>query len=271
MRHTLILACVAGLVLTGCERKAEGQTVAVVNGEEITSTELNAELGRANIPAGADKTKARAQVLQAMVDRRLLAQQAKSDGLDKTPDFLNQQRRGTEELLIGMLASRQINTAQLPAPAAIAAFQASRPELFGKRETWDLDQLFYQTPTDAAALKQIAETKSIDGLVAVLTKNGIPFNRGKNKINTGIVPHDLYVRLNALPAGEPFIVPAGNKSAASAIVGRTANVVDADQAKGLAVQAMRQADGQKFMESRLKSLRSSGKVEYQPGFAPPKN
>lgn len=270
MRHTLIVACLAGLVLTGCERKAEGQTVAVVNGEEITSAELNAELSRANIPATADKTKARAQILQAMVDRRLLAQQAKSDGLDKSPDFLNRQRRSTEDLLIGMLASRQINTAQLPSADTIAKFQASRPEMFAKRETWDLEQLFYQTPKDAAALKRIADTHSIDALAAALTQSGIPFNRGKNKINTAIIPHELYVKLNSLPAGEPFIVPSGDRSAASAIVARTSSVPSAADAKSLAVQAIRQTDGQKFMENRLKSLRTGAKIEYQTGFAPPK-
>lgn len=270
MRHTLIIACLAGTILTGCERKAEGQTVAVVNGEEITSTELNAELGRSNIPAGADKTKARAQVLQAMVDRRLLAQQAKSDGLDKSPDFLNRQRRATEELLIGMLASRQINTAQLPSADAITKFQASRPEMFAKRENWDLDQLFYQTPTDQEALKRIAQTRSLDQLAAALTQSGIPFNRGKNKINTGIIPHQLYVELSALPPGEPFIVPNAGRSVASAISARTPIAVNPDQAKSLAVAAMRQVEGQKLMETRLKSLRGSAKIEYQPGFEAPK-
>ena len=99
---------------SACAKKAEGQTVAIVNGEEITAAELNAELANAKIGEGADKAEARSRVLQAMIDRRLLAQQAKADGIDKTPEFLNRQRRATEDLLISMLASRQIDTAKLP-------------------------------------------------------------------------------------------------------------------------------------------------------------
>lgn len=264
----MIAACLVVSIAAGCDRKAEGQTVAVVNGEEITSAELNAELSRINVPAGMDKDKARAQILQAMVDRRLLAQQAKNDGLDKTPDFLNRERRGTEDLLIQMLASRQMNTAQLPSPGAIAAFQASRPEMFAKREAWNLDQLFYTTPTDPAAQKRIADARTMDAMIAALTQSGIPFQRAKNKINTAVVPHELYLRLNALPPGQPFIVPAGTRSVANLIVSREPAVPNPDEARTLAVQAMRQEDGRKFMESRLKSLRSSAKVEYKKGFAP---
>lgn len=270
MHKKLITACIVASVIAGCDRKAEGQTVAVVNGEEITSAELNAELSQVNIPTGFDKDKARNQVLQAMVDRRLLAQQAKTDGLDKSPEFLNKQRRANEDLLINMLASRQLNTAQLPSPDAIAAFQASHPEMFAKREAWDLDQLFYATPTDAAALKRIADAHSLDALTAALGQSGIAFNRGKNKINTAIVPHDLYVKLSALPTGEPFIVPAGPRSVANVITARSPAAPSPDEAKAQAVAAIRQGDGQKFMETRLKSLRGAAKIDYKDGFAPKK-
>lgn len=268
MRKTLITACLLASVIAGCDKKAEGQTVAVVNGEEITSAELNAELTRVNIPPGMDKDTARSKVLQAMVDRRLLAQQAKSDGIDKSPDFLNKERRGTEDLLIQMLAARQMNTAQLPSADAISAFQASHPEIFSKREIWSLDQLSYPTPTDPVVRKRIADAHTMDALIGALTQSGISFMRGKNKISSASIPHELYVRLAALPSGEPFIVPAGNRSVANLIVSREASPPTADEARALAVQGLRQEAGRKFMETRLKSLRSSGKIEYKTGFAP---
>lgn len=266
----MIVASFVVAAVSSCDRKAEGQTVAVVNGEEITSAELNAELSRLNIPASADKTKIRSQVLKAIVDRRLLAQQAKSDGIDKSPEFLSRQRRANEDLLLNMYAQRQASTSKLPTPQEIAAFQNSRPELFAQRAVWDLDQLTYATPKDAAALKDLPGTHSLDAVAAVLTKAGIAFNRQKNRINTGVMPHDLFTHLAALPPGEPFIVPAGDRSIASVIVGREPQAPNPDEARALAVQGMRQADSQKFMETRLNSLRSSAKIEYQPGFGPVK-
>src|SRR4029079_7147844 len=133
MGQRIVLAIVLACILSSCEKKPGGQTVAVVNNEEITAADLNAELASANLPADSSKD-ARAQVLERLIDRRLLAQQAKSDGLDKSPEFLNQQRRATEDLLINLLISRQTNTQQVPSAADIAKFEAAHPGVFAKRE-----------------------------------------------------------------------------------------------------------------------------------------
>ena len=101
-----------------------------------------------------------ARVLQAMIDRRFLAQQAKADGLDKSPEYLNRQRRTTEDLLISMLASRQIDTAQLPSNRRSRRFQASRPWMFAHREQWSSEQIRFAMPTDPAVQSKVDQAKS---------------------------------------------------------------------------------------------------------------
>ena len=54
-RHYLLPIAAACLPLAACGPKATGQSVAVVNGEEISVAELNAELATANVPASADR------------------------------------------------------------------------------------------------------------------------------------------------------------------------------------------------------------------------
>ena len=51
MRSKFVLAVSIALMasVSACDKKAEGQTVAIVNGEEITAAELNAEITNANI------------------------------------------------------------------------------------------------------------------------------------------------------------------------------------------------------------------------------
>ena len=66
MKHLVVAAfVVGGILLSGCQRKAEGQTVAVVNGQEITLPELNFALGQVRVPDGANKDAIRAQVFAA--------------------------------------------------------------------------------------------------------------------------------------------------------------------------------------------------------------
>ena len=272
MRNRIIVALALALATfaSGCDRKAEGQTVAVVNDEEVTATELNAELSAANLPRNLRSDEARSRILQTMIDRRLLAQQARTEGLDTSPEFLNRQRRMTEDLLISMLASRQLNTEQLPSAPEISRYQASRPGMFAKREFWNLDQLQYEAPTNPAVKSQIVAAKTLAQLAGVLTKNNIAFTRSRNRVDTAVIPPDMYGRIATLPKDEPFVIPAGGKMVASVIVAREPSPLVGDQARPLAVAAMRRDQGTKFMQDRLKSLRKSAKIEYKEGFAPPK-
>src|SRR3954463_10860400 len=86
MNRRLVFAIALVFLSSACQKKATGQTVAVVNGDEITASELNAELASENASSSGTTQQARAQALQNVIDRRLLAQQAKSQGFDKSPD-----------------------------------------------------------------------------------------------------------------------------------------------------------------------------------------
>jgi len=269
--HLRIL-CGLFIVLTfsACDKKAQGQTVAVVNGEEITASELNSELSDANLPKGADQKEARSRALQALIDRRLLTAQAREDGLDRSPEFISRQRRMTEDLLLGMLASRQMDASKLPGEAELAQFQAQQPQSFAKREVWNLDQLAYETPKDPAVQARILKTKTLDEIGQVLSSSGIKFQRARNKLNTSLIPTDMYPRLSALPPGEPFVVPNGSRSVASVIISREPAPFVGPTARSEAVNMLRRDSAKNLMEQRLKDLRKAAKIEYKPGFAPTK-
>jgi peptidyl-prolyl cis-trans isomerase C len=270
VRSKIVLAVGIALMASACTKKAEGQTVAIVNGEEITAAELNAELANAKMPEGADKDQTRSRVLQTMIDRRLLAQHAKKDGIDKSPEFLNRQRRATEDLLINMFASRQIDTAKLPADSEIEKFQASRPWIFSQREQWNLDQLRFQMPTDAATKAKLDKAKTLEEVAKVLTDANIAFTRQKNKLDTAVIPPNLYGQLaSAGRSSEPFIIPIGTQAVASTIVSREPAPITGAQARPIAVAAMRREQASQLMQNRLKSIRDAAKIEYKEGYAPP--
>lgn len=268
VRSKIVLAVGLALMASACNKKAEGQTVAVVNGEEITATELNAELANAKLPNGADKEQARSRILQSMIDRRLLAQQARTDGLDKSPEFLNRQRKLTEDLLINMYVSRQIDTAQLPPNSEIEKFETSHPWIFAKREKWYLDQIRFTMPTDAATKAKLKDAKSLEAVAAALQGSGVAFTRQKNQLDTAIIPQNIYGQLMTADPGEPFIIPVGNQAVASVIVSREANPLTGEQARSVAVTAMRRQQASTLMQTRLKTARQGAKIEYKEGFAP---
>jgi peptidyl-prolyl cis-trans isomerase C len=270
-QRRILISLAVVLALSSCNRKAEGQTVAVVNDQEITASELNAELANnQNVANTPDAKQARAAVLQRLIDRKLLVQQAQKDGLDKSPEFLNQQRRLNDELLLNMLITRQLNTSQVPSPEEIKRFEAARPETFAKRETWTLSQVIYPLPKDQAVTNKLAAAKTMAEVEQILTSSGIQFRRDTKKIDTAVFPHQIYAQIDNLKPGEPFIAPGPGQAVASVITAREPNPLTPEQARAAALNGMKREQANKLVQDRVKSLRATAKIQYQPGYEPPK-
>ncbi|TCP33065.1 SurA N-terminal domain-containing protein [Sphingomonas sp. BK235] len=268
-RGTLVAVSSLALLAAGCDRKPTGQTVAVVNGDEISVGELNAELQQANVPQGADQKQVRTQLLQNIISRRLLAQDARKNGVDKTPEFLSRQRRLTDELLIAMNAERQAGSQKLPDQKAIDDFMAANPQAFAQRQVLALQQIVIDPPQDPKVLEPLKDAHTMDAVAAMLTKLNIPFTRTTGRLDTASVPPEVLKRIFALPASEPFVLPANGKLFASVIVGREPVAASADDMRKAAVAALRKQNEDKSLNDQVKQLRTSAKIEYQPGYAPP--
>ena len=82
--------------LSGAGKAPTGQVVATVGGKEITLLELQAELaGAQGLDAKAHKA-AEQQALRMIVARTALAEEARKEALDKTPEFVLLQQRTTD-------------------------------------------------------------------------------------------------------------------------------------------------------------------------------
>jgi peptidyl-prolyl cis-trans isomerase C len=271
MGQRIVLAIVLAVIVSSCEKKATGQAVAVVNNEEITASELNGELASEHLPVTDTPRDSRAQALQRLIDRHLIAQQARAQGIDKSPEFLNQLRRTTDDLLINMLIARQAGSAHLPSPDEISRYEASRPEMFANREIWTLQQIIYPLPKNSALSAKLAAAKTLDEVAQILTSSGVQFTRGSKQIDSAIFPHAIYAQLAGLKEGEPFIAPGPDKAIASVITARQPAPIAGDQARKVALQVMRREQIAQMVQQRVKSLKATAKIEYQTGFAPPKS
>lgn len=270
-RGAMVALTGLALVLAGCDRKPTGQSVAVVNGEEISIGELNAELQAANVPPSADQKAVKAQLLQNVVNRRLLAQDARENGVDKSPDFLTRQRRLQDELLIAMNAERQAGSQKLPDQKAIDGFIAAHPEAFNSRQILSLQQIVIDPPSNAKTLEPLKDAHTLDAVAATLTRIGVPFTRTSGRLDTAQIPPEALKRIFALPPTEPFVLPANGKLFANVIVGREPVSMSQDDMRKVALEMLRRQSTQKGLADEIKQLRAKAKIEYQPGYAPPAN
>lgn len=256
------------VALAACDKKPTGQIVAVVNGEEISQTELNQELQGANIPATADKKQVMRDVLQRVIDRRLLAQAAKEQGIDRDPAYVSMQRRMSEELLVQMSAKKAADSIKIPDAAAIDKFVADNPAMFGQRMKLKLDQVAFEMPKNPEALKQFTNDHSLDAVIATLTRLNLKYQRGGGSVDTGTIAPAMLKQIESLPPGEPFIVPVQGKVVASVITGREPIALTPEQVKPVAVEAIRSKELAGIGTSRVKDARAKAKIEYAPDFQP---
>lgn len=268
-RTPIMISCIAlALALPGCGKKATGQVAALVNGDEITLQEVNAELGSARIPDGAEKAKARSALIQRLIDKRLVEQEAKAAGLDRDPDYLIRQRQLNQALLIELYAKRAQDTLRVPDQAEITKFITEHPTSFAGRTIYTVDQLRFPPPTDAATLNGLRDLHSMNAVSTYLAGKGIKAERGTGKIDSAQVPAPLLKQVMAVAPGEPFIVPTPQGVVASVIVGREAAPLSAVQAQPLAVRMIRAQALDDVLQQRLKDARAKAKISYQPGFGP---
>lgn len=258
------------LLVGGCQKSVGGQVVAIVNGEEITQQDLNAELQGATVPPGADKKQVLTQVLQRVVDRKLLVQAAKAQGLDQSPAYLDQVRRSQDTLIINLLANKVSKNISLPDSSAVGRFITTNPSLFQERKRYVLDQIVFPQTADATIVKALEPAHSLDAVAAVLTARHIQFARGKGQLDTGSIPPEIAKRITSLPPGEPFVIPDNGRMVASVITATESVPTPDDQAKPAAVNLLRQQALSDAMRRELDKAKATAKVEYQPGYAPPK-
>lgn len=265
----------AALAVSGCGGKGgkldKGQVVASVDGDEITVFELNAEMQASQVPPGTDRKLAEQMALQRIIERKILVKIAREQKLDKTPAFLIQERRADELILTTMLRDKIAGGIAQPTDAEIAQYQAQHPDRFVQRKIYTIEQVVFPPPSSADKLKQFAPLKTLDQLTAKLAADGIQFRRAPSQIDTAALPPEIAGKIAALPPQEMFILPTQQGLTANIITSTAVVPLPADQARDLAINALRTerfskaADAQ--LNERLKKARET--VKYQPGYSAP--
>lgn len=258
------------MALSACDKEATGQVAAVVNGEEITLQEVNAEMGAAASAEGADKEAIQKAALQRVIERRLMADMARDEGMDETQDYLLRKRQLDDALLVQLMGQKAERAVQVPDRQEIDAYIKANPAMFANRSILTVDRIQFPVPADFSKLKALENDHSMAAVANRLNLLNIAFQRGEAQVDTAQLGQERLQRIRALPDGEPFVIPENGVVTIGVITGQTAAPLNAEQSRQLATQAMRSERLEKTLRERLKTARTSAEIDYQTGFAPPK-
>jgi EpsD family peptidyl-prolyl cis-trans isomerase len=264
----LLTVAAAGLLLAGCDKKPGGQVVAVVNNEEVTRQELKIEAQQAQIPEGTDPKEAIPALIGRVVDRNLLAEYARAEGLDRAQEYVAR-RRQLEKNLLATLALQKLAATQ-PEPTAeeVQKFIADNPTAFAERKILTLDQIRFATPTDVEKLKAITALPTIEAVAAKLTADGVKFERGEKALDTASIDTSVAKQIVALRDGEVFDISTGGVTFVNIITARRVAVAPVAEWKPAATDALKRQNLNKTLEAEMKRIRDRATIVYDPAFKP---
>src|SRR5438445_7291186 len=129
-------------------KKAGGQVVAKVNGDEISVHQINHAIARGNdIPPGEAK-QAAAQTLERIIDQELLVQKALKDKLDRDPQVMQAIEDAKRQILAQAYIERAAAASSTESREEIRKFYQENPALFERRRIYRVHELAVVAPRE---------------------------------------------------------------------------------------------------------------------------
>ena len=230
-------------LIAGCHRvQPGGQTVAVVNGAPITNSDIDLELSL--LPAEA-RVGARPQVLQALIDRKLMVEEARARGIEHSAQFVRMDRRNREMLLAQFAVDVVGVRAATASTREVADRLAHRPEIGPQRRLVTVDVLRFPLPPGVEG--DIAGLRDRAGLQSVLARHGVIASIVRQAWDSATISPDQAGQVAGLAPGQMAIHREGDRAVAIAVVAEQAAPLDP-------VSAARVAQGQLIAEHKAEAV-----------------
>lgn len=261
-----VLAAAALLALGACGDSGKpvkpGQALASVNGKEITVLQLNEELQRANVQAG-QQDGASKQLLEALIDRQLLQNEAAREKLDRDPKVMQAIERARALIVAQAYMQKKIGAIDKPSAAEVSGYYGKHPEFFARRKQFDMEQLIIDTRDLSDQLKRAADqARTLDDVAAWLDANKISYVRGQASRTTSDLAPDMAARLKGMAPGRLFVVREGPRSMFVSIT----HIQDKPASLAIATPQIEKflmtRRGKEAAEAELARLRAVAKIDY---------
>ena len=214
-RIWLAATLLCGVVLVGCSKGSDnqaatpqGQVVAHVGKEVVTTQELENEFRLANIPADKQKDpETLKRVLGDLVVRKYLVRQALDSKLDREPGVLADILRSRELVLANATISRSVaGKVSAVSTSDIDKYIASNPLKFANRQSMAVEQITFPIgPNTQSVLDAVHDAKSLDEIDQKLTAMNIQHSRSTGSLNSAELPENLFNQMQSKKPGDVFI------------------------------------------------------------------
>jgi EpsD family peptidyl-prolyl cis-trans isomerase len=257
----------------------DGQVVATIDGKDVTIHELNAEIGMIRAPAETPRKFLEQVALARVIERKMLATEARKLELDNRPQFLLSKVRAEEGLLVQALqADIQGNVPQTAREAA-QKYIEENPQVFAERQLFSIDQIQFLRPDNLEALP-LADAKTMGEVERVLVDADIQYRRAPQQVDTLTINPKLtteILKITNSPNPEPFMFIDQPQGAVGPVVfinnvtGSKRQPFIGEDAISYAQNILQQQSVQKRLTSELEQWKEAykPKIVYAEGYGEP--
>jgi len=193
MIKTTIKMAIASLLLVSlCSAETNYGTV---NGESITADEVNQVVGTQGINFDTLDKKTKKKILDIIVERKLLTQNASKSGIEKTDSFKKKLEELKKDLLLNMWMEQEANKIEKSTKESeLKEFYEKNKKNFETPEEFKASHILVKTEDEAKAIvKQLEGAKDIKAEFAKLAKEKSTGPSGANGGDLGWFPADRMV------------------------------------------------------------------------------
>ncbi len=258
------LALATSVCLSGCgaNDKHASQVLARVNGVDITARQVDDELRRADVRADHQEA-AKKKLLESLIDRQLLAEEAMRNEIDGTPEVVRAIGRARVLILAHAYLKSVESRIDGPSTAEIDEYFRQHPEYFTQRKRYIMQKIVVATKDFGRELKAVvAAATSLDAVAAWLDRQHISYERGQFAPTTAELPEPLVRKLGSIRKDQLFVANEGETCVLISITGVKDSPVGVREAALQIEQYLTNKRRLEASDAEIAHLRSLAKIEY---------
>jgi EpsD family peptidyl-prolyl cis-trans isomerase len=271
-RFFLIALAFGSVTLAACkdEKKSAdpSQVAATVNGDEVSVHQVRLLVSRQPMLAARGQ-QAGPIALDGLIRQELLAQAARKEGLDKSPDVIQSFELAKREILARAYQERLTARVTRPDTETVNRYYAEHPELFAQRKLYTLAETMVQGKPDQlrALLAKAEQLSTIDAVRAAVESSGLPTDGRIHTMMAEEVPMDIVARLVHLKEGQTVGVIRPQGLGLVTLLQAQARPMTRDEASDRITLALQGTAQRKMLQEAEAVLRKDAKITVHPPFA----
>jgi peptidyl-prolyl cis-trans isomerase C len=263
----IALMLVALSLVTSCGKKnAEGkasQSILRVNGDEITVHQLNDELQRANLQPGQEEGAGKL-IMQKLLDRQLLVQEALKTKLDHNPRVMQAIENAKMQIFAQAYLEDKVSSLAKPTEAEIADYRAKHTDIFANRKIFVMDELVFVVEAGRAQELQFLSNsaKRMEEVIQWLGAHQVKYARAQAAHSAESLPPELLAKLSKMSVGDLIFINTNGRTVVGSMTEIKNLPISETDSKPLIERILTGQKRKQAAEAEIARLRSVAKIEY---------